>query len=623
MIHLRNLYLSFGEQKIFENVCAAITAGQRVGLVGRNGSGKSTLLKAIADPHILDSGIISIAKTQKIAYMPQEVVLNSDKTIIEEALSVYTEITALKKEAEELEIKIEADPRHDYLNRYAEVHDRLSQLDPEQKRAHAERILEGLGFDRNRFHEPVQHLSVGWKMRIVLAKLLLEEADFYLFDEPTNHLDIFAKDWFLQFLKNSSFGFLLVCHERYFLDELCSHIFELEIGKGTMFTGSYSAYEQEKEARLAILQQAYEDQQKEIARKEETINRFRASASKAKMAQSMIKQLEKVERITLPPSPRTISFAFPPVARTSRIVLTVKDLCYSFGSREIFKHASFTIEREQKVAIVAPNGVGKTTLFNIISKTLPLQQGRIEFGDHVKYAVFDQDQTRALDGNKTIIENILTRCPRATHQSARGMLGAMLFSNDDVDKKVQVLSGGEKNRVGMTSVLLQQANLLLLDEPTNHLDMFAKEVLLKALQTYQGTMLFVSHDRDFVNALATHIIELTPNGTHMYHGNYDEFIYHKKNIDHSSPAKQSPAVNKKHEPLHKKRDASSQKSYDQKEIRTIERHIEKLEKQIATIEQTFADLTYGTAEFEHAQQRLLSLKKELEAHMNSWENALS
>jgi ATP-binding cassette, subfamily F, member 3 len=609
MIHARNVTLTYGPQTIFNNISFAVDASQRVGLVGRNGSGKSTMLKAIHFPKMLDSGTIAIANNKKIAYMPQEVVLDSDKSILDEALSVFTEITALQLEAEILEQKIETESTDDHLNRYAAIHERLLQLNPEQKRAHAERILQGLGFDKTRFNEPVQHLSVGWKMRIVLAKLLLDEADFYLFDEPTNHLDIFAKEWFLKFLQQASFGFLIVCHERYILNELCTHIFEIELGNGTMYTGDYEHYETEKEARTALLEQAYRDQQKDIKQKQETINRFRASASKAKMAQSMMKQLDKVERIVLPPSPRTMAFSFPPTQRSARTVLTVTNVSQHFGSRQIFKNVSFNIERGQKVALVAPNGIGKTTLFNIITGTLPLQSGSITFGDKVLHTIFDQDQSRALDVNKTIIENILLRCPRATQQTARGMLGTMLFSNDDVNKKVKVLSGGEKNRVGMTSVLLQEANLLLLDEPTNHLDIFAKQILLRGLQSYEGTMLFVSHDRDFINELATHVIELTAEGTHMYHGNYDDFTYQKELLAAHGESPQKKNVSPK--AAGQESEASDEDRNRERDRRLLERKIEKLEQQIAAIGEQFAELDYGTPEFDAAQEKFTVLGKEL------------
>jgi ATP-binding cassette subfamily F protein 3 len=617
MIYAKNVTLTFGTQSVFNNISFTIDATQRVGLVGRNGSGKSTLLKAIHHPQMLDSGSITVLSKKKIAYMPQEVVLDSDKSILDEALSVFTEITALQLEAEVLEQKIESGAADEHINRYAAIHERLLQLNPEQKRAHTERILQGLGFDKTRFNEPVQHLSVGWKMRIVLAKLLLDEADFYLFDEPTNHLDIFAKEWFLKFLKQASFGFLIVCHERYLLNELCSHIYELELGNGTMYTGNYADYEQEKEARTALLEQAYRDQQKDIKQKQETINRFRASASKAKMAQSMIKQLEKIELIVLPPSPRMMSFTFPPTQRSARTVLTVNNVSQHFGSRVIFKNVSFSIDRGQKVALVAPNGVGKTTLFNIIARTLPLQSGSITFGENVVHAIFDQDQTRALDGQKSVIDNILLRCPNATQQSARTMLGAMLFSNDDVNKKVKVLSGGEKNRVGMTSVLLQQANLLLLDEPTNHLDIFAKQVLLKALQSYEGTMLFVSHDRDFINELATHVMELTPEGTHIYHGNYDDFTYQKESFSSESEPKKSSAP--KADSDKATPDADDSEKNRIREMRLLERKIEKLEEQISNIGLQFADLEYGTPEFDAAQTKFTALRKELSQTEAAWE----
>ena len=617
MIYAKNVTLTFGTQSVFNNISFTIDATQRVGLVGRNGSGKSTLLKAIHHPQMLDSGSITVLSKKKIAYMPQEVVLDSDKSILDEALSVFTEITALQLEAEVLEQKIESGAADEHINRYAAIHERLLQLNPEQKRAHTERILQGLGFDKTRFNEPVQHLSVGWKMRIVLAKLLLDEADFYLFDEPTNHLDIFAKEWFLKFLKQASFGFLIVCHERYLLNELCSHIYELELGNGTMYTGNYADYEQEKEARTALLEQAYRDQQKDIKQKQETINRFRASASKAKMAQSMIKQLEKIELIVLPPSPRMMSFTFPPTQRSARTVLTVNNVSQHFGSRVIFKNVSFSIDRGQKVALVAPNGVGKTTLFNIIARTLPLQSGSITFGENVVHAIFDQDQTRALDGQKSVIDNILLRCPNATQQSARTMLGAMLFSNDDVNKKVKVLSGGEKNRVGMTSVLLQQANLLLLDEPTNHLDIFAKQVLLKALQSYEGTMLFVSHDRDFINELATHVMELTPEGTHIYHGNYDDFTYQKESFSSETEPKKSSAP--KADSDKATPDADDSEKNRIREMRLLERKIEKLEEQISNIGLQFADLEYGTPEFDAAQTKFTALRKELSQTEAAWE----
>src|SRR5579872_5650443 len=353
MIQAHNLCLSFGTQKIFDHISFTISSSDRVGLVGRNGSGKSTLLAAIANGKLLDDGSISIIKDKKIAYMPQDVVLQSDKSILEEAFDAFAYIKQIHQELARLDQKI-ADSQDVDFDRYAALHEQLAASDEGKAMARTKKMLAGLGFSEAQFAMPVASLSVGWKMRIVLAKLLLQDADFYLFDEPTNHLDLIAKEWFLGFLKSASFGFMIVCHERYFLDELCDYILELEFGKGTMFTGNYSSYLVQKEHAMRLLESAYAQQQKEIKQKQETIERFRAKASKAKMAQSMIKALDKIERITLPPTPKNVAFSFPPVQQSGRIVLEVKDLAHSFGAKPLFDHVSCVVERGNKVAIIAP-----------------------------------------------------------------------------------------------------------------------------------------------------------------------------------------------------------------------------------------------------------------------------
>jgi ATP-binding cassette, subfamily F, member 3 len=451
----------------------------------------------------------------------------------------------------------------------------------------------------------------------VLAKLLLQEADFYLFDEPTNHLDLMAKEWFLGFLKTTTSGFMLVCHERYFLDELCTDILELERGIGTLYKGNYSTYVIQKEEALERLESAYHLQQKDIQRKKETIARFKASASKAKMAQSMMKALDKIELITLPPSPKNVHFSFPPTQQAGRTVLTVKNVSYAFGSKQLFTHVSCEIERGQKVALIAPNGAGKTTLFNLITGALPLQHGTITFGYNVQHAIFAQDQNKSLNLQDTVIDNIRHLCPKMTDQTIRTFLGSFLFSSDDVHKKVGVLSGGEKNRVGMVSVLLQGANMLLLDEPTNHLDIPSKEILLKALQEYSGTILFVSHDRDFVNALASHVLELTANGAHTYHGNYDAYVYQKK----SNTPVDAQATTKAHQPQQSEKNGAE--SYElNKKISRIEEKLEKLTLQRGTLEESFANLVYGTSEYLAAQQKLKRTHKEIAELEAQWEEMM-
>lgn len=616
MINAHSLCLAFGSQTIFDNLSFIFAHDQRIGLVGRNGSGKSTLLEALVHPALLDSGSVSIVRGKKIAYMPQDVVLQSDKSILEEAFTAFEHLHALQKKIEQIEhsLATTADTT-DLLTAYAAAQEELRMFNPEMALAKTKKMLAGLGFTQDQLQQSVATLSVGWKMRIVLAKLLLQEADFYLFDEPTNHLDLLAKEWFLSFLQASDFGFMIVCHERYFLDELCDTILELENGKGTLYKGNYSVYETQKEQALQRLESAYLNQQKDIKRKQETIERFRAKASKATQAQSMLKALDKIERITLPPSPKNVGFSFPPIAQAGRSVLQVHNAAQSFGSKHIFTNVSFEIERGQKAAVIAPNGAGKTTLFNLISGSLPMRQGKVIFGYNVTSTVFDQDQTRSLNTEKSVIDNVRQRCPKKTEQALRTMLGSFLFSGDMVQKKVGVLSGGEKNRVGMVCVLLQDANLLLLDEPTNHLDIPSKEILLKALQEYAGTIIFVSHDRDFVNALATHIIELTATGAHVYHGNYDSYVEQRKaqepiapHVSQDDSAEKGPASDKKELfELHKK-------------SKRLEEKITRLESDIQATEYYFAEVEYGTPEYTHNEQKLKKLRDELTTTEREWED---
>ncbi len=618
MIQAQSITLSFGSRVLFDQISFDINEDQRIGLIGKNGSGKSTLLEAIVGLQQLDSGTITISKNKKIAYLAQDVVLASQLNILEETMTAFATLMMLKNELDLLEQQM-SDGQEVDLERYAHLHDELKEANPEALAAKTKKMLLGLGFKEADFDKPIASLSIGWRMRIVLAKLLLQNADFYLFDEPTNHLDIFAKDWFLDFLKAAPFGFMLVCHERYFLDHLCKQIFELEMGEGTFYQGNFSAYEVQKEHNRALLEAAYVLQQKEIKQKEENIARFRASASRAKQAQSWIKQLEKVERIVLPPTLKNIKFSFPPTARSGSMVLKVESLGFSFPDKPIFKNVSFEIERGQKVAIVASNGGGKSTLFNIISGKLPMQTGSVTFGSNVTSALFDQDQNAALDAKKSVLDNIDGSCaPGITTATVRAFLGAFLFSGEDVDKKIGVLSGGEKNRVGMVKVLLQKANLLLLDEPTNHLDLDSKKVLLDALRAYEGTVLFVSHDRAFLNDLATRIIELTPTGIISFDGNYDEYLYYKKHVLDAQQNKDIKAIVR----AESKKELPAVNQYElNKKIKALERRIEQFEYRIREQELKFANLMYGTEEYKKAEKSLIDLKAQHQQAMKEWEEA--
>jgi ATP-binding cassette subfamily F protein 3 len=619
MINGYNVCLAMIEQVIFDDISFVFDQDQRIGLVGRNGSGKSTLLKVIAGKQQLDKGSVAIQKGKTIAYLSQDVVLQSDKSIVEETYTAFADVASLIEEQKVIEAQLDSNPDDldELLERYATVCEKLLHVDQDGMRAEAKKVLMGLGFKPEQLDQPVANLSVGWKMRIVLAKLLLQKADFYLFDEPTNHLDIVAKEWFLQFLKRAPFGFVLVCHDRYFLNQLCGVIFEIERGKGTLYVGDYNKYETQKAHNEALLEMQYKNQQREIKQKTEIIDRFKAKASKAAMAQSMLKALDKIERIELPPKAPDINFNFPPIQQSGSVVLTAEQVAHSFGEKQIFQNVSFEVQRGKKIALVAANGVGKTTLFNLIAQKLSLTTGVITPGYNVHHTVFDQDQTASLAMDKTILENITESCPKATEQKIRAFAGSFLFTKDSILKKVGVLSGGEKNRVGMIKVLLQNANFLLLDEPTNHLDIQSKDILLTALQAYQGTILFVSHDQDFVNKLATDIVELSIDGAKEYQGDYELYLYQKASTQQAAESSLTKKINKS-EPVAPKKAIISDA-----DIKAVERKIQKLEHDIQRTENSFADLVFGTPKFADAQKKLNDLKKELEIATVEWENSLS
>ncbi len=615
ILMLKNISLSYGERKLFDDISVDFQADHKVGIVGRNGAGKSTLLKIISGMEKPDEGVVSKERGKTIAYMAQEMTLQSNKKVYDEAFTVFDAFTTLEKEQAQIEQELETAPDNaeQLLDRYMHVQEKLANFDRIESENKTEEILIGLGFKREQFAQPVQELSVGWKMRLVLAKLLLQNADFYLFDEPTNHLDITAKEWFFDFLRHAPFGYLLVTHDRYFLQKACDIILDLSHGKATLYHGNYTYYIEQKEERNRVLQSAYARQQREIATKKATIDRFRASASKAKMAQSMMKQLDRIERIEVEPAEPTIHISFPELTRPGKVALSVKGVSHAFDKGPLFNNATCEISRGQKVALLAPNGTGKTTLFNIICDKLPIQNGSVEFGHNVKHALFEQDQTRALNGESTIFDEIQNNTSNVSDGQIRSFLGSFLFSGKDVEKKIKVLSGGEKNRVAMVKVLLQNANFLLLDEPTNHLDLFAKSVLLQALKKYPGTILFVSHDHDFIQELATDILELSPNGLYHYPGKYEEFLQ-----DTQQKFTSDPEPKKKQPKEAPKKELSTQK---RRELRKLENKVSKLEKELESLHVELAALSYGTEKYSETLSAVSTTKQKLESAEQEWEAA--
>lgn len=623
MIILKHVFLTLGTRELFTDLNCTIQQDQKIGVVGRNGTGKSTLLKVLARQLHVDSGEVVIDKSKKIGYMPQEMVLISEKTVYDEAFSVFQEFIDLEKEKDSIEQSLAQESSHDVekvLERYTKILELLSTFDRAAALSKTEYILDNLGFSSQQKKQSVNTLSVGWKMRVVLAKLLLQEADFYLFDEPTNHLDLVTKEWFFDFLQKASCGFLLVTHDRYFLENLCQTILELESGKATIYNGNFTTYLEQKEQQRAIKITMFEKQEREIAQKQATIDRFRAG-TKARMAQAMMKKLEAIERIEIEPTLPVVRFSFPPTLRSGRIVLTIKNLKHAFDHQVLFNHVSCEIERGQKIALIAPNGTGKTTLFNLITGKYPLQQGTIEFGHNVQMAYFEQDQSRVLKPDHSIWQEVLEACPDIPETTIRSFLGSFLFSGDDIYKKIKVLSGGEKNRVAMVKMLLKKANFLLLDEPTNHLDIYAQDILLQALKQYDGTILVVSHDHNFIQQLADHILELTPQGIYSYSGTFESYLERKKQQSVPSTAQPSKIPVQKYEPVHKK--STHEESQEHTKIRTtihnVESQITKFERERDKLHALFNTYQFGTKEYAQAVEKLNSVQKKLDDALKQWE----
>lgn len=629
IIQASNITIRRGDRDLIAHANFLIQPADRIGLVGRNGAGKSTLLQ-ILSRHSRSasvegqegySGSLTFNKRMRIGYMPQEQTLISDRTVIAETLSAHAyypiaqEIAQLEEQAAQ-----EANSNEESLARLSELQVQLEQFHLPQIIHRTTKILRGIGFSESMMEKPVAELSVGWKMRVVLAQLLVQEADFYLFDEPTNHLDIIAQEWFLQFMAESTVGFMLVSHDKAFLDKLCTLTYEIERGKLTIYQGNYSDYCRQKEEELVTLRMQFALQQREIARKQATIERFRASASKARMAQSMIKELAAIERIELPPTLGSMNFSFHLPVKAGAIVLTVKNLHQEFGTKSIFKHVNIELKRGTKTAIVAANGVGKTTLLNTILGKLP-QHGIIEWGYNVQLASFEQEST-SLPPKMPIVDYLLANTANKSDAVIRHLLGAFLFSGNDINKKLGVLSGGEKNRVKMCQVLLQDANVLLLDEPTNHLDIDSKERLLRALQAYPGTLLFVSHDRDFVNELATNIIELTPDGAYCYEGNYEQYLYYKEAALHT--AQQAKTVHSAVSSALSRPNAAPADDYAvRKECRKLEQQISKWEQELAALQAQFAEHDYGTPEYNRVVSMVDAKEQQLTQAQQRWEELIA
>jgi ATP-binding cassette subfamily F protein 3 len=526
MIQLTGAGKRYGPKILFENVDWLVTSNDRIGIVGANGTGKSSILKVLAGLDGLDSGSIVTQKGASIGYLPQEGLSLSGRSVFAECMTVFADIRALEEEQEALTRRMaELDPESP---EYGQVADRFHRAETEFRardgyaiEAQVGTVLSGLGFPQREWKKRTEEFSGGWQMRIALAKLLLEKPNLLLLDEPSNHLDLEARNWLEEYLSAYPNAFVLVSHDRYFLDVSVRKIGELW-NKGLHFyTGGYSRYEQQKNDRRAQLTAAYENQQDRIRQLEAFINRFRAQATKAKQVQSRIKELDRIERIEIPPEEKTIHFSFPQPKPSGRIVAEFKGVAKSYGDHQVFSGVNFYIERGDRVALVGVNGAGKSTLIKLLAGTEPVTAGEYILGHNAQPDYFAQDQYKELDPNAKMIDDLGTVAPRASNTELRTILGSFLFSEDGV------LSGGERNRYALARMLMMPSNFLLLDEPTNHLDMRAKDVLLTAIENFTGTVVFVSHDRYFIDKLATRIFEVEDGKVTVFPGNYEDYLWRK------------------------------------------------------------------------------------------------
>ena len=526
-VQFSQVSLAFGDRDILKNVTINLQTGSKLALTGANGSGKSTLIKVLAGLIKPDSGERAVQKECRIAYLPQSGLTHQGCSLLQEADKAFEYGYELQRKIDKLGDDLQKNPSNlqTLAQEQADLIQKLEDSGWYRRQALAEAVLLGLGFSRTDFERDTKEFSGGWQMRIALAKALMQNPDILLLDEPTNYLDLEARSWLEEFLQNYKGGFLLVSHDRYFLDVTINEVYELFNGNLKRYPGNFSHYEKVRQTELKTLIAAYEQQQQEINKLQDFITRFGYKATKAAQAQEYQKKLEKMERIEIPESLKKIHFTFPPAPHSGRLVLRMNDICKSYdGQHNVLNKLELTIENGQRLVVAGRNGAGKSTLLRIIAGQDTAFTGQLIPGAGVKIGYFSQDNAETIKGSSTILEYLEERAPLELIPKLRDMLGAFLFRGDDVFKSLDVLSGGEKSRIALLQLLLSPVNLLVLDEPTNHLDLHSKDVLLDALRDFGGTIVFVSHDRGFIQALATQVLHLEPGIAKYYPGDYTYYL---------------------------------------------------------------------------------------------------
>jgi ATP-binding cassette subfamily F protein 3 len=620
----------FGQKLLFEGINWLITPQERAGIVGANGTGKSTLLKVLAGLESLDYGALNSTKGITAGYLPQDGLSLSGRTVFQECMSVFGAVRQIEAELEELTHRMsESDPAGP---EYAAVSDRFHRLDAEFRardgytiEAQVGIVLNGLGFPKDDWTRRTEEFSGGWQMRIALAKLLLEKPNLLLLDEPTNHLDLEARNWLEQYLGSYPYAYILISHDRYFLDVTVDRIVEIWNKGAYFYSGNYEKYLAQKAERKAQLEAAYKNQQERIQHLESFINRFRYQATKAKQVQSRIKELERIDRIEIPPEEHTIHFTFPQPKASGRIVAQFKNVSKSYGEKFVFGSVDFLIERGDRVALVGVNGAGKSTLIKLLAGTEPLTSGEYALGHNVEVDYFAQDQYKELDPSARMLDDLRVAAPRKTETELRSLLGCFLFSEDDVFKQIGVLSGGERNRYALAKLLLSPSNFLLLDEPTNHLDMRAKDVLLNALAEFSGTVVFVSHDRYFIDKLATRVFEAGAGEVRVYPGNYEDYLWRKAGKPLDLPETATPEVVETSTSPARDAGGDKTKRLNPLKLKKMQERCSQLEREIASLEAAIAANERELATFRSTDETLRltalaeSQRRELAAAMEEWE----
>jgi ATP-binding cassette subfamily F protein 3 len=607
MITLSHVQKQFGSKVLFKDCSLQIGVRDRLSLIGPNGSGKTTLFKMILGEEPIDEGEILIAKGVKIGYLPQEVISFTGNTVLNEVLKSSIRITSLQDKMKILEeelLSIEDPKEQERLAKeYGKLQERYTILGGYGLEAEAKQILQGLGFKERDFDRATDELSGGWLMRIALSKILLQSPDLLLLDEPTNHLDLASLIWLEEFLINYSGAMVIVSHDRVFLNHLIDRIAEIEAQKIDLYYGNYDHYLEEKEARRQIIEATYKTQQRKIEQTERFIERFRAKNTKSSQVQSRIKMLEKLERIELPKEKKEIRFRFPIPTRSGHKVVEVKNLYKSYGNIRVYQGTDLILYRGDKVAFVGPNGAGKSTLLKIFAGVLDFEEGEVELGKNVTRAYFAQHQFDLLHSENTVFEELLSIATDETQTELRTLLGTFLFSGDEVEKKVSVLSGGEKSRLILAKMLLKPANFLLLDEPTSHLDIPSRNVLEMALRQFQGTICLITHDRHLINQIVNKVIEIDHGVPHLFLGNYDDYLYKKQQIRLEEVQKNVGAIQEsplplKKKPLYRTKEERRKRAQQMDQFR---RQLSSLEKRFQEVEKSLHE---ATQTLDHLNQRL-------------------